>query len=449
MQEQQLFSIESEQSVIGSFLLNPERTIDRIGALKPHHFYHEANRLIFTELLAMAAANQPIDVITAAERLGDMGLDERTGGLVYLGDLASNTPSAANVGRYAEVVINKALERDLAAASDEIRSIVAGTGETRDKLQRAQAVVMGVTEASAPKQPKHIGEVLIRSVEEIERRGNGDDTRIPTGYIDLDDKLTGGMRPGNLVIIAGRPAMGKTALALNIAKNVAQGEEGVLVCSMEMSDLELADRMIAIAGHVDLQAVLHGDMSGENGERIMAGISKLHQLPLVIDEQGGMTLFDVATKARATKRKHGLGLLVIDYLQLMTGEGENRTQEIGSLTRGLKALAKELGVPIILLSQLSRKVEERTDKRPLMSDLRESGDIEQDADIIIFCYRDEYYRPDSPDKGIAEIIVGKNRQGETGRVGMTFIGSQTRFESCSGWKPRVEEPKKARGGFGG
>lgn len=446
MNETPLFSLESEQSVIGAFLLNSERAIDRIGALRPHHFYVEANRLVFTELMAMAAENVPIDVITVAERLGDMNLNERTGGLAYLGDIAHNTPSAANVGRYAEVVINKSLERDLASASAEIRAIVASAGDTREKLQRAQAVVMGVTEAAAPKQPLHIADVLVRSVDELQKRGSGEDLRIPTGYLDLDDKLTGGMRPGNVVVIAGRPAMGKTALALNIGYRVAGSEEGVLVCSMEMSDLELTDRMIAIAGEVELQAVLHGDMCGENGDRIMNGVGKLHKMPIVIDDQGGLTLYDVATKARSVKRKHGLGLIVIDYLQLMTGEGENRTQEIGSLTRGLKALAKELQVPIIVLSQLSRKVEERTDKRPMMSDLRESGDIEQDADVIIFCYRDEYYRPDTQDKGIAEIIIGKNRQGETGRVGMTFIAAQTRFESLSSWQPRAEEAKPKRGG---
>lgn len=443
-----LHSPESEQSVIGGLLLDAS-AIDRISALRPQHFFAEAHRAIFGAILAMSAESQPIDAVTVAERLEADGKSEATGGLAYLGQIAANTPSARNIGRYAQQVIDKATERALLSAADDIRSVVTGTGLTRDKLAQAQATVMAITEAAETKQPQTLREVLTKTVDVLMRRGEGGAHALPTGFDDLDAKLSGGMRAGNLIIVAGRPGMGKTSIAVDVALNVAKAGTPALVCSMEMADTELADRLIANVGRVPLDAVLRGDMAGENGDRIMSAVHQLHDLPMIIDEQGGLTLFDVASKARSTKRKHGLGLLVVDYLQLMDGDGDSRNQQIEQITRGLKALGKELGIPIIALSQLSRKCDERTNRRPIPSDLRESGAIEQDADVILFVYRDEIYNPDSPDKGTAELIVGKNRQGSTGTLRLGYIGEQTRFVPLAhGWAPAVVEqpqPKRRRG----
>lgn len=445
-----LHSPESEQSVLGALMLPGSNAVDRIGTLKPGHFFTEAHRIIFAEIIAMAAQGQAVDPVTVAERLDAAGLSEKTGGLAYLGELAMNTPSAANAGRYAQVVVDKALERELVSASDRIQAIAAGVGSTAEKLADAQSAIMAITEAAEPKKPKLIRDVLIRAVAIIERRGNGSDNAMPTGFAELDAKLSGGFRRGNLVIIAGRPGMGKTALAAGIAINAASTNVSTLFISMEMGDTELADRLIAVAGRVPLEQILKGNMEDDVGDRILAGTTRLHELPLVIDEQGGLTLFDIASKARSVKRQHGLGLLVIDYIQLASGEGDTRNSQIEGITRGLKALAKELEIPVIALSQLSRKVEDRTNRRPLLSDLRESGAIEQDADVVLMCYRDEYYRPDSPDAGTAEIIFAKQRQGATGMARLAYIANQTRFATLDrDWRPAaVDQPfakKKARG----
>ena len=443
-----LYSLESEQSVIGALLLDP-LAADRIGALKPEHCYHESHRVIFGEIIRMIAAGKPVDVITVAEELSAHGLDEQTGGLAYLGEMAANTTGSRNIERYAETVINKALERQLLGVSETIRATVTSVGTTKEKLAAAQAAVMGITEAVASRQPRVMKEVLIAAAETLTQRSSGNVRCLPTKFVDLDRQLSGGLRPGNLIVLAGRPAMGKTSLGVNIAYQVARSDVPALFLSMEMPEQELADRLIAQAGSVFLSSVLAGDMEGDSGDRIMYAVSVLEGLPLVIDDQGGLTLFDVASKARSVKRKHGLGLLVLDYLQLMSGDGDNRNQQIEQITRGLKALAKELDIPIIALSQLSRKCEERTNKRPMNSDLRESGAIEQDADVILFVYRDEEYNPTSPDKGTAEIIVGKNRQGQTGMVRMSYQGCFTRFNDLDpGWQPEHrEEPKKHRRGI--
>lgn len=446
-----LHSNDAEQSVIGALLMPGSTAIDRIGQLKPGHFFAEAHRVIFSEIMAMASQGISVDPVTVAERLDAAGLSDKTGGLAYLGELAANTPSSANAGRYAQVVAEKSLERELVAAADRIQAIAAGVGSTAEKLAAAQSAIMVISEAAAPKRPQTIREVLVRAVAAIERRGEGADSAMSTGFDDLDRKLSGGFRRGNLVIIAGRPGMGKTALAAGMAFNAACAGVPTLFSSMEMGDTELADRLVAVAGRVPLDDILAGNMEGDSGDRIMAGTAKLHELPLVIDEQGGLTFFDIASKARSVKRQHGLGLLVIDYLQLASGDGENRNSQIEGITRSLKALAKELDIPIVALSQLSRNCEARPNKRPMLSDLRESGAIEQDADVVLMCYRDEYYRPDSPDTGTAEIIVAKNRQGATGMARLAYIANQTRFETLANdWRPAVlEQPfaHKKRKGF--
>lgn len=444
-----LHSLESEQSVIGALLINPD-AIHTIGALKPEHCYHECNREILAEIMAMAASGQPIDVITVATNISAKGLDVITGGLAYLGDLASNVPSARNVSRYAETVVGKAMERRLMAAANEINSIVLSAGTTREKLTKAQAEVMSITESVASKKPRSMTEVFSAALDMMEKRNNGETVAMATGYGDLDRQLSGGLRPGNLVIVAGRPGMGKTALSTNIGQNVAETGKKVLLLSMEMTELELFDRLVASYGRVPLQKVIEGDMSGEYGDGIIVGFNRCKDLPLWVDDQSALSLFDVGSKARSVKRQHGLDLLIVDYLQLMSGEGQNRNHEIEVISRGLKALAKELEIPVICLSQLSRKCEENANKRPMASHLRESGAIEQDADVIMMVYRDEIYDHDSPDKGTAEIIVVKNRQGSTGTVRLAYIGKFTRFESLDpNWSPeRREQPaKKFKRGF--
>ena len=446
MSDIRLHSIESEQAILGALLLDPD-SCDRIGSLKPEHFYNESHRSILATIIGMVAAGKPVDVVTVAEELHDKGIAESTGGLAYLGEMAANTTGSRGISRYAETIIGKALERQLLEASESIRATVSGTGSTREKLATAQSAVMGITESVASRQPKTMREALIDAVDVLSQRSSGGVICISTGFIDLDRHLGGGLRPGNLIVLAGRPAMGKTSLAVNIAYQVANKDNPSLFLSLEMPQQELTDRLISQAGSVFLSDVIAGNMGGESGEKIMYAVSKLQDIPLVIDDQGGLNLFEVASKARSVKRKHGLSLLVIDYLQLMSGEGDNRNQEIEKITRGLKSLAKELDIPIIALSQLSRKCEERQNKRPLNSDLRESGAIEQDADVILFIYRDEEYNPNSADKGTAEVIIGKNRQGQTGMVRMSYQGCFTRFNDLDGsWQPEYREtPKKRRG----
>lgn len=437
-----LHHVESEQAVIGAVLNFGTSVMERIAALQPGHFYVASHREIFATLRQMASENLPIDVITVAERISANGKDDVTGGLAYIGEIAANTPSSAGAHRYAQVIIDRSVERELMAAANSIISLVGGHGLTCEKLSMAQAAIMAITEAAEPKQPKHIRAVLERVIENMESRNNGTESVVSTGFADIDLKLNGGMRRGNLLIVAGRPGMGKTAFATDLALNAAMENHPTLFMSMEMSDTELADRMLASASRIPLSSVLTGQLDDDGWTRISAGLGRIHATPLFIDEQGGLTLFDIASKARSIKRKHGLGLIVVDYLQLASGDGDNRNQEIERISRGLKALAKELEIPIVVLSQLSRKVEERTNKRPMLSDLRDSGAIEQDADVVMMCYRDEYYNADSPDRGTAEIIIAKNRQGAPGPVRLAYVADQTRFENLDhAWTPARTESK--------
>ena len=448
-----LHSPESEQSVIGALLIDPA-CADRLGALRPDHCYSEANRLILARIISMISAGKQVDVLTVAEELDADGLSDLTGGLAYLGDIVEHTPTARNVGRYAEIIVGKSLERQLLGAADTIRETVAGSGTTRDKLMSAQSAVMGITESVASKVPQDIREVLSAAVSAIEERREKKSVVTPTGFDSVDHALSGGMRPGNVVIVAGRPGMGKTSFATNIAFNIAAEGKTALIISMEMAAQELADRLIAHAGSVPLAEVLAGNMEGETGDRIMVGVQRLAELPIVIDDQGGLTLFELASKARSVKRRKGsLGVIVVDYLQLMNGEGDSRNSQIEAISRGIKALAKELAVPIILLSQLNRSCESRTNRRPVASDLRESGAIEQDADVIAMVYRDEIYNEDSPDKGTAEIGIIKNRQGAPGTVRLSYIGKYTRFANLAhDWRPQEAAPqttfkRRGRGDF--
>lgn len=416
-------SIESEQSVIGGLLLD-NGAIDRVGSLRPEHFYRDDHRRIYTAICALIAANKPADVITVFDALEQSGEAERVGGLAYLGDIANNTPSAANIRRYAESVVDRALLRALQAAGDDIAARSTDPLPTNEKIDYAQSRIMALCEQATTKDPRGVREVMIQSLDRIQKMQDGE---IPpgllTGFSDVDSRCRV-LKPSSLIILAARPGMGKTAFALRIAANVAETGTGVLFCSMEMEAQQLTDRLISSHGRVPFGAVI-GEREFQDGDmdRITMATARIARMNLSIDDQSALTLWDVRTKARQVQRRSGLGLIVIDYLQLMRGEGENRTQEVGSISRGLKALAKDMGVPVIALSQLNRGLESRPNKRPVMSDLRESGDIEQDADVVWGLYRDEVYNPDSAYKGLAELLWLKNRSGEAGgNTPLAWIG---------------------------
>lgn len=440
-------SIESEQSVLGALLLS-NSSVDRIGALRPGHFYRDDHRRIFTAILSLIERNKPADVLTVFEALESSGDADRVGGLAYLGEIANNTPSAANVGRYAETVVDRATLRALLSAADEICAKVDRPGETRAKLDDAQASIMAVCETVPTREPVLLRDALVEHMTLMQSRLDQADTFLSTGFADIDARSRV-LKPGRLIIVAARPAMGKTAFALKIAANVAESKAPVLFLSLEMSREELNDRLISSTARVPLRNVLGEDkIDPFQWERITAATGRFAVMPLVMDDQPALTLWDVRTKARQVKRRHGLGLIVIDYLQLMRGEGENRTQEVGGISRGLKALAKELQVPIIALSQLNRGLESRPNKRPMLSDLRESGDIEQDADVVWSLYRDEVYFDNSPYKGLAELGWLKNRGGQSGGfTGLAWAGEHVLYAdpdfSAFAAAAEAEKAKKA------
>lgn len=434
-------AVDAEQAVLGGLLID-NGAIDRIQHLEPAHFYRHNHRELFAVMRSMLTKGDPVDIVTVAEELGDKA--EALGGIMYLGTLAQHVPTAANIRKYAEAVIEKSQLRDLLTAAARITEIVSEAGEVASKINQAQAEVMRLSDKSSKSEPKSIREILTVAVEAIDRRSAQQIDGLMTGMRDLDEKLHG-IKNGELIIIAARPAMGKSTLAVQIAEHVARDGNTALVLSQEMTYQQIADRLIASAGRVSMGDIITGQLTDEGWQRVSAAVGKLHELPLFIDEQGGLTLADVCAKARMIKRKHGLSLLVVDYLQLMSGNGDSRNAEIEVISRGLKSLAKELHIPVIALSQLSRECEKRPNKRPHLSDLRDSGAIEQDADVVLFIYRDEIYNPDSMEKGIAEILIRKNRQGATGDVRMVFAGEFSRFDDLAfGYEPPVAQPKRRR-----
>ncbi len=437
-----LFNIEAEQSVIGGILLD-DKALDLISFLEPAHFYQQRHRDIFAAMRSMASQNKQIDLVTLTD---EMNGAKEVGGIMYLAELSQNTPGSANVKRYAEVVVEKSTMRALVEAGANIQNIANEPGsDVSDKVNRSQAEVMRLTESSIKRDPKSVREILSVSMDAIERRGAQEIDGQLTGLRDLDEKLNG-LKAGELIIIGARPAMGKSVLAVQIALNIAQTGKSALVLSQEMPYQQLADRLIASTGRVDMSNITTGKLCQDGWNRVAAAVGKLHDLKLYLDDQPALTIADVCSKARMTKRKHGLDVLVIDYLQLMSGTGTNRNAEIEEVSRGLKSLAKELHIPVVALSQLGRDVERRTNRRPIMSDLRDSGAIEQDADVILFIYRDEEYNPDTMEKGIAEILIRKNRQGKTGDIRMAFNGEFARFDDLAFWyePPVYQEPKRLR-----
>ncbi|MDZ4097885.1 MAG: replicative DNA helicase [Methylophilaceae bacterium] len=435
-------SVEAEQSVLGGLLLENE-ALDKIAdILTAGDFYPHDHRLIYEHIGKLIEHNRPADIVTVAESLDNAAELSAVGGLAYLGALAQNTPTAANIRRYAEIVRERAIMRKLVEVGSGIaESAYSPQGrDAQQLLDEAESRIFQIAEGGKRSSEGFqdikvlLPQVADRIDQLFQRDHQSDVTGIPTGFSDLDS-MTSGFQPGDLIIVAGRPSMGKTAFSLNIAENVAlDTNKAVAVFSMEMAATQLAMRMIGSVGRLDQHRMRTGRLEDEDWVRLTTALGRLNEAPIFIDEGAGLNSFDVRARARRLHRQTGeLGLIVVDYIQLMSGasgrQSENRATEISEISRSLKSLAKELNVPVVALSQLNRSVEQRPDKRPVMSDLRESGAIEQDADLILFIYRDEVYNPDTADKGTAEIIIAKQRNGPIGRVRLTFLGEHTRFEN--------------------
>jgi replicative DNA helicase len=434
-------SIDAEQSVLGGLLID-NGAFDKVGdVVTDGDFYRDDHRRIFRHVSRLIERGKPADVVTVDEAIKVSEDKDKTGGITYLAALAGNTPSAHNVRRYAEIVRECAVLRKLIEVSAEIAdSALNRMGkDVGQLLDEAESKVFQIAEAGARTRQgfMEIQPLLTQVMERIDllyhKDNPSDITGIPTGYRDLD-RETSGLQPGDLIIIAGRPSMGKTALALNMAEHAAvENKLPVAIFSMEMSGSQLAMRMLGSIGRLDQHKLRTGRLSDDDWNRLTNAVGKLHDAPILVDESGALNALELRARARRLHRQYGkLGLIVVDYLQLMqaSSEGENRATEISEISRSLKSLAKELKVPVVALSQLSRAVEQRTGpKRPIMSDLRESGAIEQDADLILAIYREEVYTPDTPEKGVAEIIILKQRNGPIGTVKLTFLGEYTRFEN--------------------
>jgi replicative DNA helicase len=437
-------SVEAEQSVLGGLLLEAS-ALDKIADLMTaDDFYRQEHRLIFRQIVRLSEQAKPVDVITVAEALEIAGELDKVGGLPYLGGLAQNVPSAANIRRYGEIVRERSIMRKLAEVGSDIASSAYNpTGrDAAQLLDEAESKVFEIAEAgSKGKQgfvsmPPLLSQVVER-IETLYARDNPSDiTGTATGFTDLD-RMTSGLQPGDLIIVAGRPSMGKTALAINIAENVAMDSKlPVAIFSMEMGATQLAMRMLGSVGKLNQHDLRTGKLQDDDWGRLTHALGKLNDSPIYIDESAALSALDLRARSRRLHRQNnGLGLIVVDYLQLMSSNAgkasENRATEISEMSRSLKALAKELHVPVMALSQLNRSLEQRPNKRPVMSDLRESGAIEQDADLILFIYRDEVYNSDSPDKGKAEIIIGKQRNGPIGKIELAFRGEYTRFDNLA------------------
>ncbi len=435
-------SLEGEQSVIGGLLLE-NGALDRVAdILNTGDFYRHDHRLIYQHIASLINNNKPADIITVAESLENSAELSSVGGIAYLGALAQNTPSSANIRRYAEIVRERAMVRQLIEVSSGITDSAFNPQgrDAKQLLDEAESKILQIAESGNRTSQgfSSVQEILpgvLNRIDELYQLDNQNGvTGISTGFEDLDN-FTSGFQPGDLIIVAGRPSMGKTAFSINIAENIALGSKlPIAIFSMEMGSAQLVTRMIGSIGRLDQQRMRNGSLEDEDWVRLTTAVGKLNDAPIYIDEGAGLSAFELRARARRLQRQSGqLGLIVVDYIQLMSGTSdkanENRATEISEISRSLKSLAKELNVPVVALSQLNRSVEQRQDKRPVMSDLRESGAIEQDADLILFIYRDEVYNKDSEQKGMAEIIISKQRNGPIGTVRLTFLGEHTRFEN--------------------
>ncbi|WP_186177753.1 replicative DNA helicase [Burkholderia gladioli] len=446
-------SDEAEQSVLGALMFDND-ALDRIAELRPEHFYRHDHRLIFGAVTKLIIAGKVADLLTVLEALQAQGRADDVGGMAYLNALVQGAPGSSGIARWAEIVINRWRMREMIATADIMSSMAFQPGgKTAEQiLGEAQSKLDALAEIRAF-EPQLPGHALTEIVQEIDSRFHGAPlAATATGLSALDEKLGGGLRGSDLVIVAGRPSMGKTAFSMGIGGYVAQNVGPVLVFSMEMSAKALHQRNLARVGGINLGHVLDGRrMTDEEWPRLTHAVSVMAEMPMLVDDTPGLSLAEIVSRSRTVKRKHGLELIVVDYLGLMTGGTDERHDlKIGSYSAGLKGLAKQLDVPVIALAQLNRGVENRPNKRPTMADLRDSGAIEQDADVILMLYRDQVYHPDSTDRGTAEIIVGKQRNGETGSVRVAFEGEFQRFSDLpAGYVVASrKEPERARRGGG-
>jgi replicative DNA helicase len=433
-------SVEAEQSLLGGLMLDALAWDKIADVITSEDFYRKDHRLIFSAIGSLVESGSPCDVVTVSEYLDSHGELDSSGGLEYLATLANETAGAANARAYAKILRERATLRSLISAGNEIAgSAFTNDGRTAAEiLEDAEKMVFEIADRGSrgKKGFRSLKDILPAAVDRIDtlHQSDGDITGISTGYNEFD-KLTAGLQPGELIIIAGRPSMGKTTLAINIAENAAIGSKvPTAIFSMEMPAQQLAFRMISSLGRVDQTHLRTGNFPDEDWSRINTAVQLMSEAPIFIDDTPSLSPGEIRARARRLQREHGLGLIVVDYLQLMQvhGNKENRATEISEISRGLKALAKEMECPVIALSQLNRSVEQRTDKRPVMSDLRESGAIEQDADLILFIYREEVYNKDTPRKGVADIAIAKQRNGPIGDFPLTFVGRYTKFEN---WVP--------------
>lgn len=426
-------NLEAEQAVLGAVLLNPDVLTNVNERIRAEDFYRQGHQRLFQVMNELAEKREPIDLVTLTSLLQDKNLLEEVGGVSYLTEIASLVPAISNVDYYAKIVETKSMQRNLIrTASEIIGEAYTSEEDITGIMESAEKKILDIAKRRIKGSFASIKDVLVESYEQIEtlHYNKGGLKGLSTGFIDLD-KMTSGFQKSDLIIVAARPSMGKTAFALNLAQNVAtRSGETVAIFSLEMSSPQLVMRMIASEGNIDAQAFRTGNLNEEDWEKLTMSIGTLSEASIFIDDTPGITIFDIRAKLRRLQAEHGLGLVMIDYLQLISGRGiDSRQQEISEISRSLKLMAREFNVPIIALSQLSRAVEQRQDKRPMLSDLRESGSIEQDADMVAFLYRDDYYNEESEKKNIAEIIIGKQRNGPVGRVELLFLKNYNKFLS--------------------
>lgn len=435
-------AIANEQSAIGAALLSPDR-IDDVS-LSPEDFANLGHAILWRTMRTMLEAGETVDVLTVAEHLERADDLDRCGGLSYLTELAHNTPSAANIGVYARMVRDRALRRRLLATLSEIGKSIEDGGDMADVLGDAQERIMAIGEKTDTRAPMLVQDIAMDRLNVLDARFNGNDDGLSTGLADLDEKL-GRIRPGDMVVIAGRPGMGKSAFGMQLAESMASAQKPGLFFSLEMSAGQLVDRILSSAGRVNLKKFRTAQFSDEDWHGLTNAVGTAQAMPVWIDDHSA-SLGQILSTMRAFKRRHGLGVVVVDYIGLVQSDGDTREQEVARISRALKMAAKQLGCPVLALSQLNRKLEDRGDKRPMQSDLRESGAIEQDADAILMLYRDEIYNSDSQHKGICEVLIRKNRHGETGMVPVVFRADVVRFGDFQGefTQPTTETRRRSR-----
>ena len=431
-------SVEAEQSVVGAMLMDKDAITTASEIISGNDFYQSAYGIIFDSMVELFNESKPVDLITLQERLKEKDVPAEVASLEFVKDLVTAVPTSANVKYYAQIVADKSMMRKLIKLNEEIaNTCYAGKESLEAVLEKTEKAVFDLLQKRNTGEYVPIKQVVLNALDRIEKasKNKGTVTGIPTGFIDLDYKLSG-LQPSDLVLVAARPSMGKTAFVLNIAQYMAfKKDKGVAIFSLEMSKEQLVNRLFSLESQVDAQALRTGNMKDSDWEKLIEGAGIIGKSNLIIDDTPGISVSELRSKCRKYKLEHGLDIVIIDYLQLMTGSvgkySESRQQEISEISRSLKGLARELNVPVVALSQLSRAVESRPDKRPMLSDLRESGAIEQDADVVMFIYRDEYYNKDSEFKKQAEIIIAKQRNGPVGTVNLAWLGEYTKFANLS------------------